>query len=931
MFDRALDWFKDLPLERKQVVSLIVCELLPILGLGLGTLWVTTTSLRGQLANQSKSELAVTKTNYNIKINQMGFGSRGQSDNVAVIDAVKNGDTANTVQIQQILRNETQARQMEYATLVNKDKKIIANANSNRKGEVFDPSQLVTEVLRDGRQIKASVMLPRAELMRESPTLSSEFREQQSGDVLVRFVVTPIRDPGTAQIIGAIVFGDMVNAKLPIVKNTRDAFEGGYSAVYQRSGEGQILTLATSVDDLKPGIALPLDHLDLLKSAAQAGNGKAVTDRITLGDRTYTVAVQQLPDRIVESATGGPQETFSSQAPAFLVRGTSEDPLNALLLNNLFQISTVFLLSMAMLVLWRWLFRETILKSIHALSDTTEAFAQGDRTARAPVMSKDEIGQLAQQFNDMADRVTASEQSLSGEVTRQESQTREAQSLNGIIERMRRTLDFDSITMTAVSEIQSMMNADRVLIYKFSDRSFKGVAVAESVVKPYPAALGVAIDDLLKLSERAGGDTQPFWCLDDVQNEVTSSRHRDHLAQYQVRANLVAPIRRDNQLMGLLAVHQCSGPRTWQVHEMNSIVQLANQIGYALDQAQILKQQQQLFQSTESLKNDLQKQIMVLLKQISASAQGDLTVRASATTGDIGTIVDFFNGIIKNLQQLVIQVQNSTREVNTLLKDDEGAVRSLSQDAEQQFSAIVAFRSRLEEMTTSMTYVAKQAHLTGQVTLQANETVLANEATMDLAVTKISMLRSTIEDTAQKVRQLGQSSAQISRIVSLIKEFAVQTDVLSVNAGLEANRAGEQGRGFAIIAAEIGGLASRSSQAAREITQIVESIQLETVALAEAMSEGTTQAADSSHQIRNAKQTLAQLTVTAQKVNTLVQGISKAALTQSATAESIQSLMGTVETLSTTTATTTHQVSKALTQTIETAKDLQRSVEIFKV
>jgi|GEM_PF-2412252 len=125
MFDRALDWFKDLPLGRKQVLSLIVCELVPILGLGLGTMWVTTTSLRRQLADQSKSELAVTKTNYNIKVNQMGFGSRGQSDNVAVIDTVKSSDTANTVQIQQILRNETQARQIEYATLVNKDKKLL--------------------------------------------------------------------------------------------------------------------------------------------------------------------------------------------------------------------------------------------------------------------------------------------------------------------------------------------------------------------------------------------------------------------------------------------------------------------------------------------------------------------------------------------------------------------------------------------------------------------------------------------------------------------------------------------------------------------------------------------------------------------------------------------------------------------------------------
>ena len=245
MFDRALDWFKDLPLGRKQVLSLIVCELAPILGLGLGTMWVTTTSLRGQLADQSKSELAVTKINYNIKVNQMGFGSRGQSDNVAVIDAVKSGYTANTVQIQQILRNEIQARRMEYATLVNKDKKIIANANANRKGEVFDPNQLVTDVFREGLQIKATVIVPRVEVMRESPTLPAEFQESP-GDALVRFVVTPIRDPGTNQIIGAIVLGiwSMLNCrsseipvmllKAAIVRCISDRLRGRFSRLQRR-------------------------------------------------------------------------------------------------------------------------------------------------------------------------------------------------------------------------------------------------------------------------------------------------------------------------------------------------------------------------------------------------------------------------------------------------------------------------------------------------------------------------------------------------------------------------------------------------------------------------------------------------------------------------------------------------------------------------
>ncbi len=930
MFDRAFVWFKDLPLGQKQVLGTVACQLVPLVGLGVGSLWVTTNSLRAQLMNQAKSELAVTETNYNIKINQMGFGSRGQSDNVAVIEAVKSGGTANSVQIQQILRNEVQARQMEYATLVGVDKKVIANANTNRKGEVFDPQDLVTTVLRDSQQIKASVMMPRTEVLREGALLPPDFRER-TGDALVRFVVTPIRDPETRKTIGALIFGDLVNGKLPIVQNTRNAFDGGYSAVYQRSIDGKTFTLATSIDNLQPNVALPADRLNLLTTAAQSGNGKPVTDRMDIGGRTYTVAVQQLPDRIVDTNTATPKVSFAKEAPAFLVRGTSEERMNALLLNNLLQQAAVLLLSLGAIGLWSWLFRNTILSAIHGLSDTTLAFAQGDRSARAPVSSKDEIGQLSQQFNQMADSLAVSEQTLSAEVSRQEQQTRDAQTLNAVVEKMRGTLDFESVVQTAAKEIRSMMNADRVLIYQFSDRSLNGIAIAESVVTPYPEALGVKIENLLKISENPDAETQAFWCVNDVEEDVTSDRHREHLAQYQIKANLVAPIRRDKQLMGLLAVHQCRGTRSWQIHEMNTIVQLANQIGYALDQAQILQRQQQLSQGSELLKNDLQQQIQQLIQQVQASADGDLTVRASATSGDLGTIATAFNAIIENLQKLVIKVQDSTREVNTLLKTDEGAVRSLSLDTHQQSTAVADFKTRLVDMTASIEQVATSAQQASTATQQSNETLQANEGSMDLAVQKISLLRSTIEDTALKVRQLGQSSAQISRIVSLINEFAVQTDVLAVNAGLEANRAGEQGRGFAIIATEIGGLAARSSQASRDIAQIVEAIQLETNGLIEAMTEGTSQAADSSHQIRNTKQTLSQLSLTAQKVTTLVESISQATVQQSATARSIQDLMTTVESHTHTTASTTQQVSQSLAQTIQTAQALQTSIELFKV
>jgi twitching motility protein PilJ len=931
MLSSAIEWFKNQSLSRKQTLALVVCNLIPLIGVGGGSILLLVNGLRNQLTNQAKSELAVIEINYNTKIDQMGFGSRGQADNATIIAAAK-GDTANLAQIQQILQNELQARKIEYATLVGLDKAVIINANNSRKGDKFDPNNLVSEVLAQGKQIKASVLIDRAEIGREG--FPSTIDDRTDGRALVRFVVTPIKESNGGKVIGALVFGDLVNGKMPIVQRTNDAFineaEGGYSGIYQRFKDK--VSLTTSLEQKSSNIALPDNAIKRLEASAKDANGKPVTDRLTINNRTYTVAAKLISDRTIEApGTALPDKKLTPEAPTLLVRGTPEDQLNAMLTQSLLQAGVIGLLSLGLIIGWNRLFRKTILQSIEELTLATQAFASGDRSARSQVSSQDEVGQLATQFNTLADTLAVSERKLSEDVYRKDQQAKDAQSLNQVVAKMRDTLDFDSIVQTAVTEVRSLFQCDRVVLYQFTDDGYKGIAVAESVASPYPELLHNTIEDLLQLSKTPNATTKAFWSLEDVSMAQLDDRHREHLENYGIQSNLMAPVRRDHQLIGLLAAHQCRSPRTWQINETTIFVQIANQIGYALDQAALVQKQQQSLQVTEMLKDGLQQQVLTFLKQVEGATSGDLTVRAEVLSGDIGTVADFFNSIIENLRGLVLQVQQSTRQVNTLLVDNDGALKLLSQDSSHQSKAVTALLTNVAEMTRSIEQVAAAANQAKTVTQESMDMVEFHESTMDAAVEKISLLRSTVDDTAQKVRQFGQSSVQISRIVSLITDFAVQTDVLAVNAGLEASRAGEQGRGFAMLAGEIASLAARSTQAAREISQIVESIQVETHALSHAIAEGTAQAADSSHQIRNTKQAMTQMSHVSRKVNGLVTTISESALTQADTARSIQELMGNIETVSIATATATDQVSTALHQTVETAQSLQRSVEIFKV
>lgn len=405
-----IQWFKNLPIRQKQLIGLFTSEIISIVGLvGVGA-YLIVKSGRNQLENQAKSELAVTQIDYNIKINQMGFGFRGQSDNLAIIQVAQYHRYSKLIpyhleiQVQKTLENEIKARQIEYATLVGKNLKIIVNGNHNRTGEVFNPKNLVQTALKTGEQIKTSEIIHWQDLEAESPEHLSFLTPGEQ--ILIRYTITPVKDPQTDQPIAVLVSGDIVNKKREIVQSTLEALDGGYSGIYLYDKNRQNFNLITSVKpiDIKANksayaavydsyiLDLSIPDLTLLQKAITAPQNSVVTQRMKLEEKDYTFAAKAIYN-------------YQGEPIGVLVRGTPETALEKLTIESLILQGVVASLALGFDIILAILLGITITRPIKRLQKTTQSFSQGDLSAHAPIVGTDEIGHLAANFNQMADRI----------------------------------------------------------------------------------------------------------------------------------------------------------------------------------------------------------------------------------------------------------------------------------------------------------------------------------------------------------------------------------------------------------------------------------------------------------------------------------------------------------------------------------------------
>lgn len=369
-----------------------------------------------------------------------------------------------------------------------------------------------------------------------------------------------------------------------------------------------------------------------------------------------------------------------------------------------------------------------------------------------------------------------------------------------------------------------------------------------------------------------------------------------------------------------------------QVTGEDELAQLGTNINTMAGQLQTFLTEQQATAERERARSEaLQRELIALLSDVEGATQGDLTVRAQITSGEIGIVADFFNAIVESLRDVVTQVKRATTQVSSSVTANDAALRDLSAEAIAQAEQLNEALQAVEVMTESFSQVAENAKQAAVASSNAANTAESSSVAIEHSVESILQLRQTVSETAKTVKRLGEASQQISKVVALIDQIALKTNMLAVNASIEAARAGEEGRGFAVVAEEVGALAAQSATATKEIERIVETIQQETSEVVAAMEASTEQVVEGTRQVETARQNLSQIVAAARQVDQLFQDISSATVSQAEISQSVQSLMAQLAATSQRSSQTSQEVSEALQKTVGVASQLEASVETFKV
>lgn len=333
----------------------------------------------------------------------------------------------------------------------------------------------------------------------------------------------------------------------------------------------------------------------------------------------------------------------------------------------------------------------------------------------------------------------------------------------------------------------------------------------------------------------------------------------------------------------------------------------------------------------EQAKEDLQRQVIRLLDDVEGAARGDLTVQAEVTADVLGAVADSFNLTIQNLREIVNQVKIAARQVNESSRENEAFARSLSSDALRQAEELSVTLNSVQMMTESIQRVAESAREADQVAKLASETAIKGGDAVERTVAGILDIRETVAETTRKVKRLGESSQEISKIVGLISAIASRTNLLALNASIEAARAGDAGRGFAIVADEVRQLADRAAKSSKEIEQIVLQIQSETSSVQQAMEIGTQQVIDGTRRAEQARQSLTDIIQVSHRIETLVLSITEDTVKQTETSRTVSQVMQSVELSAQETSQESQRVSASLQNLVGVARSLQDSVERFRV
>ncbi|MEO0349182.1 MAG: GAF domain-containing protein [Cyanobacteria bacterium P01_A01_bin.15] len=519
--------------------------------------------------------------------------------------------------------------------------------------------------------------------------------------------------------------------------------------------------------------------------------------------------------------------------------------------------------------------------------------------------------------------------------------TRQEQLISKMIDRLRKATDLPHALKVVVHDIREMFQADRVGMYQFDPETNYSVGefVVEDVAAGVRSAMATRIQDHCFAEGQAENYQKGrYWVVNDVKELDIPDCLVELLAELQVKASLVVPLLKGDILWGLFAIHQCHGPREWQDPEVEFAHRIGTQLNLALQQADYLEQLQEknvtlaatAVREKES-KERLQQQVIKLLSDVYPALDGDLTVRAPVTDTEVGTIASAYNNTLQSLQKIVLEVKQAAAQVGQTSQLSETSVSSLNQQAQQQAVALDQALNRVQAMMSLTEIVVNDAQQVETAVQQANQTVQIGDTAMNRTVDGIMAIRSTVADTNQRIKRLSESSQKISKVVNLIGHFTTQTQLLSLNASIEATRAGEYGRGFAVVADEVRSLARQSAEAATEIEQLVQEIQIGTAEVSTAMETGIQQVAEGTSLVTDTRQNLTAIVKVTSQISNLMAGITQTTHKQASEFKDVAVTVTEATEIANQTSTQSEQLTQSIHQLLATAEALQSSTDKFKV
>ena len=324
-----------------------------------------------------------------------------------------------------------------------------------------------------------------------------------------------------------------------------------------------------------------------------------------------------------------------------------------------------------------------------------------------------------------------------------------------------------------------------------------------------------------------------------------------------------------------------------------------------------------------------QQAILRLLDEMGSLADGDLTVQATVTEDITGTIADSFNFAIEELRKLVATVNDTALMVDTATKQTENTAAHLAKAADNQANEINAATESIVSMAASIEEVSGNAERSSDVARHSVEVAHKGGEAVRRTIDGMNAIRETIQETSKRIKRLGESSQEIGNIVELISDIAEQTNILALNASIQASMAGEAGRGFAVVADEVQRLAERSTNATKQIEVLVRTIQADTNEAVVSMERSTTDVVGGALLAENAGAALDEIEQVSNQIASLVQNISSSARQQAGAAADVTRRTTKLREIGSQTGKAASATAASISKLSELATQLRKTVEGF--